>query len=120
MVAILSQQIALLAALLHIFFGIIMAIGCVGILGVLYFKENQKNKRNFCASCGARIDYENGVAWEVTNYEEKDFTPNENASGKQIISKSNISHDKKAISPIFGRYCLLLIRRRVSWSSYSQ
>lgn len=40
MVAILSQQIALLAALLHIFFGIIMAIGCVGILGVLYFKEN--------------------------------------------------------------------------------
>lgn len=79
--------LSVLACLLHIFFGIIMAIGCAGIFGFLYLKENQKNKRNFCPDCGARIDYESGVAWEVTGYEDKDITPGSNSSGKQIISK---------------------------------
>ncbi|MBQ9784330.1 MAG: hypothetical protein IJW29_02400 [Clostridia bacterium] len=78
---------SVLAALLHIFFGIIMLVGCAGIFGFLYMKENQKNKRNFCPDCGARIDYENGVEWEVTKYDEKDYTPNANAKGKQVISK---------------------------------
>ena len=78
---------SVLAALLHIFFGIIMLIGCGIILAVLYFKENQKNKRNFCKECGARIDYESGVEWEVTGFEEKDFNPNPNSNSKQIIKK---------------------------------
>jgi transcription elongation factor Elf1 len=78
---------SVLAALLHIFFGIIMLVGCAGIFAFLYLKENQKNKRNFCSNCGTRIDYENGVAWKVTEYEDKNYTPNANSNNKQIIKK---------------------------------
>ena len=87
LMAIIGLVFSILCALVHILFGVLVAVGTAGIFGFLYLKENQKNKRNFCSECGARIDYQNGVAWEVINYDEKDYTPNSNAQGRQIIKK---------------------------------
>ena len=78
---------SVLCALLHILFGMIVALGTAGIFAFLYFKDKKKNERNFCSDCGARIDYENGVAWEVTGYEDKEYTPNSNSNNKQVIKK---------------------------------
>ena len=78
---------SILCALLHILFGLIVALGSAGFLVFLFGKESQKNKRNFCSECGAKIDYQEGVTWEVTGYNDKEYTPNPNASGKQITSK---------------------------------
>ena len=78
---------SVLCALLHILFGLIVALGSAGIFAFLYSKENKKNKRNFGEGCGARIDYEKGVAWEVTKYEEKACPRNSNSSGKQAVKK---------------------------------
>ena len=78
---------SVLCALLHIAFGLIVALGSAGLLAFLYSKENQKNKRNFCAECGERIDYERGVAWEVIKNEEKTCPTNSGSSGKQAIKK---------------------------------
>ena len=78
---------ALLCALVHILFGLIVAIGSAGIFAFLYFKENQKNKRNFCEKCGAKINYEQGVAWQVVGYDEKSYSPDTSKGGKQVIKK---------------------------------
>lgn len=87
LVGIIAGVFAVLCALIHILFGLIVALGTAGFFVYLYAKENKKNERNFCSSCGARIDYEAGVAWEVSNSEIKEITPNSNAQGKQIIQK---------------------------------
>ena len=79
--------ISIVFALIHIIFGLIVALGSAGILAFLYMQENKKNKRNFCSECGARIDYETGVEWQVSGYDEKEYTPNSNASGRQVIGK---------------------------------
>lgn len=78
---------SILCCFLHILFGVIVAVGSAGFLLFLYSKENQKNKRNFCPNCGVRIDYENGVEWGVTGYEDKEYTPNANSNNKQVIKK---------------------------------
>ena len=82
-----SLGVAALGALIHIIFGIIALIASSIGLASMYFYEMRKDKRNFCADCGARIDYENGVSWEVTDYDEKNYNTNSSSSGKQIVRK---------------------------------
>ena len=67
--------------------GIIWAVASVGIIAYLYSTWMQKNKRNFCADCGERIDYEEGVAWEVTEYNEKEISTNSGSQRKQVVKK---------------------------------
>ena len=76
-----------LFCLLHILLGVLWAAASVGIIAFLNFKWTQKNKRNFCQDCGARFDYEECVAWEVSNVERKTMNPNSNSQSKQAIQK---------------------------------
>lgn len=76
---------ALLCALVHILFGLIVALGSAGIFAFLYYKEDQKNKRNFCSNCGTKINYEEGVAWHVVNYDEKTYSPDGSKGGRQRV-----------------------------------
>ena len=87
LLAAVTLGVAVLASLLHIVFGIIALIASSIGLVSMYFYETRKDKRNFCADCGARIDYENGVSWEVTDYDEKNYNTNSSSSGKQIVRK---------------------------------
>ena len=87
LLAAVTLGVAVLASLLHIVFGIIALIGSsIGWVS-MYFYETRKDKRNFCKDCGARIDYENGVSWDITGYEEKSYNPNSNSNSRQIIKK---------------------------------
>ena len=79
--------LAVIFVFISLFVTLLIVVAGVGSLGYLYFKENQKNKRNFCTECGAKVDYETCVSWEVTDVERKEISRNPNAQGKQVIQR---------------------------------
>ncbi len=81
----------LVSLLLHILFGAVIAVVCLPFCGAIYLRENQRNKRNFCSACGAKMDYENGVAWKVTECEDKDYSPNPSQSGSKKVIRKKIA-----------------------------
>ena len=85
--AIIFAVISLVFIILIPIIGILVAIGCAGIL--VYFKITwtTQNKRNFCSECGARINYEKGVSWEVIEVNDKDCSVNSNSTSKQVCRK---------------------------------
>ena len=85
--AIIFGVFTVLFCFLSIIIGVLWAVASVGIILYLYFKWNQKNKRNFCSDCGARFDYEECVSWEVSDVERKTMNTNPNSQSKQAIQK---------------------------------
>ena len=85
--AIVFGVFVILFSLLHILFGVLWAVAAAGIILYLKFKWDQKNKRNFCADCGARFDYEECVSWEVSGVERKTMNPDTNSQTKKAIQK---------------------------------
>ena len=94
---------------LYIIMGAIFAVGVVfmtillgfvvGIIGLLmlggillYFISfyNKKMKRNFCSSCGKRIDYDDEISWKIVKYDEKTYSPSDSNQRKPI--KKRIAH----------------------------
>lgn len=67
--------------------GGILLIPAPFLIAYVYYLCNQKSKRNFCPKCGAKFDYEKDVSWNVTNYEEKSYTPQSNSNSKKIVEK---------------------------------
>ena len=78
---------AVLFCFLHILLGLLWGVAAAGIIEFLNLKWNQKNQRNFCQDCGTRFDYEEGVAWEVSNVERKTMNTNPNSQNKQVVQK---------------------------------
>lgn len=87
LVAIIFAVFVVLFCLLHIILGLLWAVASVVIIMCMRLKWNQKNKRNFCPNCGEKFDYDRCVSWEISNVERKHLTPNQNASGKQVVQK---------------------------------
>ena len=85
--AIIFGVFTVLFCFFSIIIGVLWAVASVGIILYLYFKWNQKNKRNFCSDCGARFDYEECVSWEVSDVERKTKSKNPNVKSKQVIAK---------------------------------
>lgn len=69
-------------------FGVILLIPAPFLVAYLYYQYNQKSKRNFCPKCGAKFDYEKDISWNVTNSEEKSYTPQSNSNSKKIVEKT--------------------------------
>ena len=81
---------AVFTPLLIIFLFPIGLIGVAILLGALVFFKitlDTQSKRNFCSQCGARINYQEGVAWEVVETSDKDCNVNQNSNSKEICRK---------------------------------
>lgn len=63
--------IDLLFIIISPFITIFMLIITPFLMTYLRYLANKKNKRNFCEKCEKKIDYQQEVACEVTNYDEK-------------------------------------------------
>ena len=89
LVGIIFAVFAVLFVFLHFLISLIWIVVGAGIIAYLYFKWSVQNVRNFCSKCGLRINYEDGVAWEVVNYEEKriEHTTDNNSDKKRAIKK---------------------------------
>ena len=85
---IVSVIFVILFCFIHILFAVIWAVASVGIIFYFKFILTKRNKRNFCADCGARFDYEKCVSWEVSEVERKSTPPTtDNPSGKYVVQK---------------------------------
>lgn len=69
--------------LIGLCFVVITAIAVVST----WFVGNKKNKQNFCAKCGEKIDYEKGVAWETIEFDEKTYTIPDGAKGDFVVKR---------------------------------
>ena len=67
--------------------GILFILAGAGIIAYLKFTWTIQNKRNFCAQCGTRINYQDGVSWEVIEVNDKDCSVNPNSTSKQVCRK---------------------------------
>ena len=102
--AIVFGVFVILFSLLHILFGVLWAVAAAGIILYLKFKWDQKNKRNFCADCGARFDYEECVSWEVSEVERKTMNPDTNSQTKKAIQKDVATHFILHLRRNFGNF----------------
>ena len=79
--------ISLLLCIISVFIGLIFAVLTIIAVVATLFLGNRKNDKNFCEKCGEKIDYENGVAWEVIEFTEKTYTIPENANKDFVVKK---------------------------------
>lgn len=77
----------LILSFLYIVIGLIWAVISVCILVGFWFMRIKQESRNFCDKCGEKFDYENNVAWEAYEFEEKTYSIPNNPTNKSIIKK---------------------------------
>lgn len=63
------------------------------LMTYLRYLANKKNKRNFCEKCEKKIDYQQEVACEVTNYDEKSHDIPKNPK-KDFVWKERFAYVK--------------------------